>query len=122
MAIHESGEDYLEAILLLSKQQKDVHSVEVARKLGVAKPTVTKAVKNLVQMEYITMDGMHLKLTEKGMARAEEIYEKHTLITRFWELLGVPTEPAERDACRMEHLVSPEVYEAISNFVEKNGK
>lgn len=120
MAIHESGEDYLETILLLSRQQKDVHSVEVARKLGVAKPTVTKAVKNLVQMEYITMDGMHLKLTEKGLARAEEIYEKHTMITRFWQLLGVSEEPAERDACRMEHLVSPEVYEAIVKFVEKN--
>lgn len=122
MAIHASGEDYLETILLLSKEQKDVHSVEVARRMGVAKPTVTKAVKNLIAEDCIAMDGVHLRLTEKGRLRAEEVYQKHLVLTEFWQLFGVPKSVAEGDACRMEHCISPETFSAVCNFVAENKK
>lgn len=120
MAIHASGEDYLETILLLSRERKDVHSVDVARRMGVAKPTVTKAVRILMQDGFLTMDGMHLRLSEQGERRAQEVYAKHTTITRFWELHGVSTAIAEKDACRMEHIVGDEVFAVIADYVEKN--
>lgn len=119
MAIHASGEDYLETILLLSREHKDVHSVEVARRMGVAKPTVTKAVRILMQDGFLVMDGMHLRLTEQGERLAQEVYAKHTTIARFWELHGVPADIADRDACRMEHIVSDEVFSVISDYVRE---
>lgn len=122
MAIHASGEDYLETIYLLSREKKDVHCVEVARSMGVAKPTVTKAVRNLIQEGCLVLDGVHLRLTEKGEACAKEVYAKHVLLTEFWELHGVPHEIAEKDACRMEHGISDEVIAAIKNFVETKRK
>lgn len=120
MAIHESGENYLEAILLLGEGQKDVHSVDVARKLGVSKPTVTKAVKILVQEGYVVTEGVHLRLTEQGEAHARAVYEKHTVITEFWVKQGVPREVAERDACRMEHIVSDEVFAVMKECVSNS--
>lgn len=120
MAIHASGEDYLETILLLSRERKDVHSVEVARRMGVTKPTVTKAVRILIQDGFLTMEGMHLRLTEQGERLAQDVYAKHTTIARFWELLGVPAEIADQDACRMEHIVSDEVFAVISDYVQEN--
>lgn len=117
MAIYESGENYLETILLLSREQTDVHAVEVARRLGVSQPTVTKAVKKLVADGYLTTRGVHLCLSEKGRQKAESVYEKHTLITRFWERLGVSPQNAETDACRMEHIVSDEVFAAMKKFL-----
>lgn len=122
MAIHESGENYLEAILLLGQGEKDVHSVDVARRLGVSKPTVTKGIKILMQEGYVVMDGVHLRLTESGLARARAVYEKHTVITEFWVLQGVSRETAERDACRMEHIVSDEVFAVMKNTVELEKK
>lgn len=110
MAIHESGENYLETILILGEGQKDVHSVDLARRLGVSKPTVTKGVKILMKDGYVVMDGVHLRLTESGEARARAVYEKHRIITEFWVRRGVPRAVAERDACRMEHIVSDEVF------------
>ncbi len=120
MAIHESGENYLEAILLLGQGEKDVHSVDVARRLGVSKPTVTKGIKILMQEGYVVMDGVHLRLTESGLARARAVYEKHTVITEFWVLQGVPRETAERDACRMEHIVSDEVFAVMKAKVQSS--
>lgn len=122
MAIHESGENYLETVLLLGRDGKDVHSVDVARKMGVSKPTVTKAMKILVQGGYVTMEGVHLHLTEKGEDYARAVYEKHTVITEFWEIMGVPHEIAERDACRMEHIVSEEVFAVMKKKVRENEK
>ena len=120
MAIHESGENYLEAILLLGQGEKDVHSVDVARRLGVSKPTVTKGIKILMQEGYVVMDGVHLRHTESGLARARAVYEKHTVITEFWVLQGVPRETAERDACRMEHIVSDEVFAVMKAKVQSS--
>ena len=122
MAIHESGENYLEAILLLGAGDKDVHSVEVARRIGVSKPTVTKAIKILVNDGYVEMDGVHLCLTDKGRARAQAVHEKHLVITDYWRLQGVPPAIAERDACRMEHIVSEETFAVMKKFVEQNKK
>ena len=117
MAIHESGENFLESILVLGAGQKDVHSVEVARRLGVSKPTVTKGVKILMQEGYVVMDGVHLRLTPRGEERARAVYEKHTVITEFWTRLGVPPAAAARDACRMEHNVGGEVFAVMKGFV-----
>ena len=117
MAIHESGENYLEAILLLGEGGKDVHSVDVARRLGVSKPTVTKGMKILMQEGYVVMDGVHLRLSERGRERARAVYEKHRTITEFWVRLGVPREAAERDACRMEHIVGDEVFSVMKSLV-----
>lgn len=122
MAIHASGEDYLETIFLIGEEHKDVHSVEVARRMGVAKPTVTKAVKNLVQDGYLTLEGVHLRLTARGEEYAREVYAKHQLLTEFWVLHGVDRATAEKDACRMEHGISDEVISAIKKYVEEKGK
>lgn len=119
MIDNESGEDYLEAILRLSAEKKDVHSVDVARELGVSKPAVTKAMRILTQKGYIEIAANHIRLTESGQAYASSVYEKHKLITRFWVKLGVDAETAEADACRMEHLISPQTYRAVKKFVEE---
>ena len=88
--------------------------------LGVSKPTVTKGIKILMQEGYVVMDGVHLRLTESGLARARAVYEKHTVITEFWVLQGVPRETAERDACRMEHIVSDEVFAVMKAKVQSS--
>ena len=119
MIDNESGEDYLEAILRLSAEKKDVHAVDVARELGVSKPAVTKAMRILTQKGYIEIAANHIRLTESGQAYASSVYEKHKLITRFWVKLGVDAETAEADACRMEHLISPQTYRAVKKFVEE---
>ena len=119
MIDNESGEDYLEAILCLSAEKKDVHAVDVARELGVSKPAVTKAMRILTQKGYIEIVANHIRLTESGQAYASSVYEKHKLITRFWVKLGVDAETAEADACRMEHLISPQTYRAVKKFVEE---
>lgn len=119
MAIHESGENYLEAIYLLSREQEDVHSVDIARRMNVSQPTITKSVKKLVRDGYLTTRGVHLCLTDKGHKKAEEVYEKHTVISAFWVKLGVSERSAEADACRMEHIVSDEVFAAMKKFIGK---
>ena len=119
MIDNESGEDYLEAILRLSAEKKDVPAVDVARELGVSKPAVTKAMRILTQKGYIEIAANHIRLTESGQAYASSVYEKHKLITRFWVKLGVDAETAEADACRMEHLISPQTYRAVKKFVEE---
>lgn len=119
MIENESGEDYLEAILRLSAKTNDVHSVDVARELGVSKPAVTKAMRILKQKGYIEITVNHIHLTESGEKYARSVYEKHRLLTEFLVKLGVDAAIAETDACRMEHLVSPQTFEAIKAFVEK---
>ena len=119
MIENESGEDYLEAVLRLSAGEREVRSVDVARDLGVSKPAVTKAMRILTQKGYIEIAANHIRLTESGQAYASSVYEKHKLITRFWVKLGVDAETAEADACRMEHLISPQTYRAVKKFVEE---
>ena len=120
MHIQESGEMYLESIYVLSKRIPQVRSVDVAEYLNYSKPSVSRAVGLLKSGEYLLMDKEgFLTLTEKGLSVAEKIYERHTLISRVLEQLGVSPETAAADACRIEHAISDESFAAIKTYFEK---
>ena len=116
---HQSAEDYLESILLISRKQSVVHRIDVARDLGVSGAAVNKAVKILVEKGYVFEEGKHLRLTKEGEEYASSVFEKHCIIREFLLWLGVPDEQAEQDACRMEHLLSEATMAAMK---EKLGK
>lgn len=120
MKNNQSKEDYLEAILLLSRELEDVHQIEVARKLSVSQPAVQKALKLLKADGYIETDGLHIYLTDVGKAYAERVYHRHCVISRFLVMLGVNEADAEGDACQMEHCVSEATFNAIEKFVKEN--
>ena len=107
---HQSEEDYLESILMLSRQQAVVHRIDVAKRMGVSQAAVNKAVKLLCEKEYVYEDGKHLYLSEQGKTYAEAVYEKHCIIRNFLMQNGVSAEAAEEDACRMDHLLSDETF------------
>ena len=121
MEIHESAEDYLEAILVLRQRRGQVRSIDIVNELGYSKPSVSIAMKKLRESGYITMavDGL-ITLNESGLAVAERVYRRHTTITKLFALLGVPAEQAAADACKVEHDLSEETFRCISAFVEKN--
>ena len=114
MSVHESGEMYLEAILVLWKKNGFVRSIDVSEYLGYSKPSVSRAMGILRSGNYITVekDGA-ITLTEAGLAIAEKIYERHTVLSRLLMQLGVSEETAVADACKMEHALSDESFEAI---------
>ena len=112
--IHASGEDYLEAVLILQKQKGTVRSVDVARHLEVTKPSVCHAVAILREGGFLTMDIDHfLHLTKLGREVAEQTYEKHCFFTDLLTEVGVDLKSAERDACRMEHVISQESFKHL---------
>lgn len=115
----ESLEDYLETILILSKTLPVVRSVDIANELHFSKPSVSVAMKNLKTRNYITVskDG-YISLTESGREIAERVYECHNLLTDWLIHLGVTPETAAADACKMEHDISPESYEAIKKCIQ----
>ena len=114
MKLHASGEDYLEAILVLYKKTGMVRSVDVARHLEVSKPSVCHAVATLRDGGFLTMDEDYfLHLTDAGLEVAEQIYEKHRFFTERLIEAGVDPETAERDACRMEHVISQKSFEHL---------
>lgn len=114
MQIHESAEDYLESILILSQQKGSVRSIDVAQYLGFSKPSVSRAVGLLRENGYITVDtGGFLKLTKSGLEIADCIYERHQFISAWLMSLGVSRETALRDACRLEHAISAESFAAM---------
>ena len=114
MKLHASGEDYLEAILVLHKKAGMVLSVDVARHLDVSKPSVCHAVATLRDGGFLTMDGDYfLHLTDIGREVAEQIYEKHRFFTERLIAAGVAPETAERDACRIEHVISDESFQKL---------
>ena len=115
---HQSEEDYLESILMLSRQQAVVHRIDVAKRMGVSQAAVNKAVKLLCEKEYVYEDGKHLYLSEQGKAYAEAVYEKHCIIRNFLMQNGVSAEAAEEDACRMEHLLSDETFAMIRRLTK----
>lgn len=120
--LHESGEDYLEAVLVLKRQNGIARSVDVARKLGVSKPSVSRAMSILTENGYIT-DGPigSLDLTPKGLERAESIYARHVLLTKFlMKICGVDEEQAEANACRIEHDIDDDIKNGIEKWMEKN--
>ena len=112
--IHASGEDYLEAVLILQKQKGTVRSVDVARHLEVTKPSVCNAVATLRDGGFLTMDEDYsLHLTDVGREVAEQIYEKHRFFTYRLIEAGVNPDTAERDACRIEHVISDESFRCL---------
>lgn len=118
MHIHESAENYLEAILALSKKGP-VRSIDVAQYLGFSKPSVSRAMSLLRENGYVAVDDTgHLVLTDTGREIASSIYERHTLLTQWLVRLGVPEEIAAEDACKIEHDLSPETFEAIKRHAE----
>lgn len=120
MQIHESTENYLETILVLSKNQPQVRSIDVVNELGFSKPSVSVAMKNLRQQEYITVDeNGHIKLTLTGKKLAESVYERHTLITAFLIKIGVNADTAAEDACRVEHVLSQETFTALKKYLQE---
>ncbi len=122
MKVKESGEDYLEAILVLQKRGGRVRSVDVAAEMQLSKASVSVAMKNLRNGGYILMSENHeIVLTETGRELAEMIYERHVLFSRVLSSLGVDLETARKDACRMEHVLSAESFEALKMYFRKNG-
>lgn len=120
MQIRKSAEDYLEMILMLSEQKGEVRSVDIAMQLGVTKPSVSVAMKNLRENGYIEMDHESLiTLTETGMAIAQRIYSRHKTLTACLRLLGVDEENARADACKIEHDLSDASYEAILHHMKR---
>lgn len=114
----ESIQDYLETILVLNREQKQVRSIDIATELGYTKPSVSVAMKNLKAKGYISIseDG-YITLTEEGTTIAENVYERHSLLTRWLVSLGVNPEIAAEDACKMEHDMSSETFEAIKKCI-----
>ena len=114
MKIHESAENYLETILILKKRLGQVRSIDIASELSFSKPSVSVAMKNLRLNGYIDVskDG-YITLLEKGQEIAERIYERHTLFSDWLITLGVSPEVAAEDACRIEHVISAESFDAL---------
>ena len=118
-SLHASGEDYLEAILILHMKKGTVRSVDVARHLDVSKPSVCHAVSTLKAGGFLTMDeNSFLFLTDVGREVAEQTYEKHCFFTRQLVAAGVDPQTAEREACRMEHTISQKSFELLKGAVE----
>ena len=118
MNVNESAENYLETILRLSKKLPVVRSVDIANELGFKKSSVSIAMKNLREKNHITVtDAGFIYLTDSGKEIADMIYERHEFLSSWLIKLGVPEQTASEDACKMEHILSKESFEAIKNFV-----
>ena len=121
MKIQESAENYLETILLLQQRKGSVRSIDIANELEFSKPSVSVAMKNLRQGGYIEMDAAgQIRLLPPGQAIAEAVLEKHKMMTAFLIALGVSPEVAAEDACRIEHVLSDESFEAIKRHAQKH--
>lgn len=119
MKIRESAQDYLETILVLSKKNGCVKSIEVANHMGVTKQSVHRAIKNLREEGFISVDLKgKISFEEKGRKIAEETYEKHQVLSKFFMSLDVPEDIAYSDACKIEHDISKETFDAIKNIVD----
>ena len=118
MSLQESGEMYLESILVLSKKLPHVRSVDISEHMGYSKPSVSRAMGLLRSGNYITVDDDgFIALTEEGLAVAEKIYNRHNLLTRMLIGIGVDPETAAADACKMEHVISDLTFEAIKRHM-----
>ena len=122
MEIRQSAEDYLEAILMIKEKKGYVRSIDVANQLGVSKPSVSYATKRLRENGYISFneDGM-ISLTNSGMEIANKIYTRHKVLTQIFTSLGVDAEIAAEDACKIEHDLSPQTFDALMEYAKKSG-
>lgn len=118
--MRESGENYLETILILERRNGEVRSIDIAEELGYTKASISRAISILREQAYVVMNRSGaIEFTEKGRQAAEAIYERHLLISRFLECaLGLDPAIAEKDACRIEHIISPETFEQIKLYVK----
>ena len=123
MSIQESGEMYLETILILSRKSDVVRAIDVGTHMGYSKPSVSRAIGILRRDGYLESDANgHLNLTDRGREVAEKIYERHNILTSLLVSLGVEEEIASEDACKMEHAISDHSLALIKEFVEKTKK
>lgn len=113
MDLHESAEMYLETIHVLSQEQEVVRAVDVARARGFSKPTISEWMTKLAQAGYVSIDNGSITLTEAGLGVATKIYERHTTLEALLVKIGVDPEVAEEDACRIEHYISDETFQAL---------
>ena len=121
MKIQQSAEDYLETMLILEEKNGYIRSIDIARHLGVTKPSVSYAVKRLKESGYINMESNGpITLAPPGRKIATRVYERHKALKTFLELLGVDPEQAEEDACKIEHVISHDTYVAICRHVNAN--
>lgn len=120
MNIRQSAEDYLETILILHERKGSVRSIDIANEMGFSKPSVSVAMKNLRENGYIQVDESgHITLTQMGYDVADKIYERHKVVTEYFVLLGVAPETAAQDACKIEHILSNDSFQAIKGQYEK---
>ena len=118
MRVYESAEDYLEAILVIGRRRGTVRSIDIANELHFSKPSVSVAMKNLREKKHITVtDAGFIYLTDEGRAIAEMIYERHEFLTSYLVSLGVPEKTAAEDACKIEHVISKESFEAMKQHI-----
>lgn len=116
---NESEEDYLEAILVLKEKNGAVRSIDVAHYMDFSKPSVSRGMKLLREKEYITVDGEGwLELTERGLALAQRVYERHRVLVKWLESLGVTAEVAAEEACRIEHDISDDTFQKLKAHIE----
>ena len=114
-----TAEDYLEAMLIIKKKNGEVRSIDVARYFGITKPSVTYTTKRLREKGYIIMDkDNYITITESGLKIAEKIYTRHNTLTDLFVRLGVPEDIAEKDACKIEHDISPETFDALCDLLK----
>ena len=119
MKIHESAENYLETILMVKNKKGSVRSIDIANELDFSKPSVSVAMKNLRENGFIDVDSNgYITLLDKGQEIAEKMYERHTTLSKWLISLGVPEDIAVEDACRIEHIISVETFEAIKKIAE----
>ena len=120
MSIQESGEMYIETIYVLQNKNGQVRSIDICEEMGYSKPSVSRAIGILKKNEYIEVDKKgYITLTDSGKALALKIYERHTIISRLLETIGVDKDTAAEDACKIEHVISDSSFEAIKSFLDK---
>ena len=121
MNIYESAEDYLERILILQERNKEVRSIDIAHDMGFSKPSISVAMKKLKEAGLIKIDeNGFITLTKEGHIIADKVYERHCVLTKVLTSIGVSEEQAEKDACKVEHVISEETFEAIKGHIEKH--
>ena len=114
MAVTEAVENYLETILILSLSKPEVHAIDICNHLGYSRPTVSIVLRQLKEKKYVTVnEDNHIFLTQTGLEIAQHIYERHVILTKMLVNLGVPENLAQEDACKIEHDLSDETFEAI---------
>ena len=123
MELYESGENYLETILVLKNKNGHVRSIDIARTLSFSKPSVSRAVSLLKEGGYIKIDSDgYIELTDTGLQIAKKIYRRHIMLTEWLTTIGVSPETASQDACRMEHVISQETFEKMGEHIKNKQK